>query len=153
MTLAPWDYLFLSFNQANFPDLFDYTWIAAAVLLVATVVLYVIRTRQLKRHQPYLDVYEWILWSGVVLYTLILVYALFSFDFIIVIATIPAGLAVLVWARFVRFPPLLAAYDAQLAKQRYMSRFRFSHPDATIRQAKKASGKSAGKSSNKRRRR
>jgi hypothetical protein len=153
VTLAPWEYLFLSFNQANFPDLFDYTWIAAAVLLAATVVLYVIRTRQVKRHQPYLDVYEWILWTGVILYSLVLVYAVFHFDFIIVIATIPTGLAVLVWARFVRFPPLLAAYDAQLAKQRYMSRFRYSHPEATIRQTKKGTGKSAAKSSGKRRRR
>jgi hypothetical protein len=153
VTLAPWEYLFLSFNQANFPDLFDYTWIAAAVLLAATVVLYVIRTRQLKRHQPYLDVYEWILWTGVILYSLVLVYAVFHFDFIIVIATIPTGLAVLVWARFVRVPPLLAAYDAQLAKQRYMSRFRYSHPEATIRQTKKGTGKSAAKSSGKRRRR
>ena len=141
MTLAPWEYLFLSFNKANFPDLYDYTWIAAIVLLVATVVLYVVRTRQLKRHQPYLDVYEWILWTGVILYTLVLVYAVFAFDLIIVITTIPAGLAVLAWARFVHFPPILAAYDAQLAKQRYMSRFRFSHPDATIRQTKKASSK------------
>ena len=153
MTLAPWEYLFLSFNHVNFPDLYDYTWIAAAVLLVATVVLYVIRTRQLKRHQPYLDLYEWILWTGVVLYSLVLVYAVFAFDLLIVVTTIPVGLAVLVWVRFVHFPPILAAYDAQLAKQRYMSRFRFSHPDATIRQTKKAPGRSTGKSSSKRRRR
>ncbi len=153
MTLAPWEYLFLSFNQANFPDLFDYVWIAAAALLAATVVLYFVRTRQLKRHQPYLDLYEWILWTGVILYSLILVYAVFHFDFVIVIATIPVGLGVLVWVRFVKFPPLLAAYDAQLAKQRYMSRFRYSHPDATIRQTKKATGRSAAKSGAKRRRR
>jgi hypothetical protein len=86
-------------------------------------------------------VYEWILWTGVIVYTLILVYAIFAFDFIIVLATIPIGLGVLVWSRFVHFPPLLAAYDAQLAKQRYLSRFRYSHPDATIRQTKKSTGK------------
>ncbi len=141
MTLLPWEYLFLAFNKANFPDLFDYTWIAALVLLVATIGLYVVRTRQLRRHQPYLDVYEWLLWTGVILYSLILVYAVFGFDLIIVLVTIPIGLGVLVWSRFVHFPPLLAAYDAQLAKQRYMSRFRYSHPDATIRQTKKAPAK------------
>lgn len=141
MTLLPWEYLFLAFNKGNFPDLFDYTWIAALVLLVATIVLYVVRTRQLRRHQPYLDVYEWILWTGVVLYSLILVYAVFGFDLVVVLVTIPVGLGVLVWARFVHFPPLLAAYDAQLAKQRYMNRFRYSHPDATIRQTKKTPAK------------
>ena len=40
MTLAPWDYLFLSFNHRNFPDLFHPTWIASLVLLVVLGVLY-----------------------------------------------------------------------------------------------------------------
>ena len=33
MTLPPWDYLFLSFNSDNFPDIFHPTWIASLVLL------------------------------------------------------------------------------------------------------------------------
>ena len=45
MTLAPWEYLFLSFNNQNFPDLFHPTWIAALVLLVGLVLLYNVRTR------------------------------------------------------------------------------------------------------------
>ena len=28
MTRAPWEYLFESFNRRNFPDLFNFTWIA-----------------------------------------------------------------------------------------------------------------------------
>ena len=35
MTLLPWEYLFESFNDTNFPDLFHPTWIASAVLLAA----------------------------------------------------------------------------------------------------------------------
>ena len=50
MTLAPWDYLFKSFNSANFPDLFHPTWIAALVLLVVLTILYNVRTRALHRH-------------------------------------------------------------------------------------------------------
>ena len=32
-----------------------------------------------------------------------------------------------------RFPPYFAAYERQLAKQRYYSRQRFTHPETTIR--------------------
>ena len=52
MTLAPWDYLFLSFNEDNFPDLFDPTWIASLVLLLTLGVLYTLRTRALRKHPP-----------------------------------------------------------------------------------------------------
>ena len=64
MTLAPWDYLFLSFNHRNFPDLFHPTWIASLVLLVVLGVLYTLRTRALHRHPPYLDMWEWLWWTG-----------------------------------------------------------------------------------------
>ena len=50
MTLPPWEYLFISFNDVNFPDLFNVIWIFAAVGMAATVLLYNIRTRQLRRH-------------------------------------------------------------------------------------------------------
>ena len=43
------------------------------------------------------------------------------------------GLAVMVWVRFVRFPPYFRAYERQLAKQRYFTRERFTRPESTIR--------------------
>jgi hypothetical protein len=131
--LAPWEYLFEPFAAETFPDLYAPTWISAIVMLVATVVLYNIRTRQLHRHRPYLDLYEWMLWTGVVTFSLLVIYAIFRFDFVIVLSTELAGLAVLVWIRFVRFPPSLTAYRQRLAKQRYLSRQRFAKPEATIR--------------------
>jgi hypothetical protein len=142
VTLAPWEYLFLAFNAGNFPDLFDPIWVSSLVFLVATVALYVIRTRQLHRHQPYLDLYEWLLWTGVIFFSLVLVYAIFHFDFIIVIISLPVGLGLLVWIRFIRFPPQLRMYEAQLAKQRYLSKFRYAHPDATIKQSKRSAKRS-----------
>jgi len=133
VTLAPWDYLFTAFNSRNFPDLFHPTWISATILLVALVVLYSVRTRQLHRHGPYLEMYEWLLWTGLVVFGLLVVYALFVFDFLFVLVTEVVGLGVLWWIRFRRFPPILAAYERQLAKQRYVSRQKFAHPESTIR--------------------
>lgn len=133
MTRPPWDYLFTEFNDAQFPDLFNATWIFAIVGIVATVILYNVRTRQLRRHQVYLDLYEWLLWSGVIFFFLLLTYAVFHFDFIFTLVTIPVGVGIMIWIRFVRFPPSLAAYETQLARARYYSKQKFAHPEATIR--------------------
>jgi hypothetical protein len=131
--LEPWKYLFLPFNSFNFHDLFYPTWIAALVLLVLAVVLYNVRTRQLHGHPPYLDLYEWILWTSVITFGLILVESVFVFLFFFVVVTIAIGCAVLIYARFIHFPPLLAAYEAKLARQRYFSRLKYAHPESTIR--------------------
>jgi hypothetical protein len=131
--LWPWEYLFESFDAANFPDLYMPILIASVAALIATVIFYNVRTRQLRRHTVYLQMYEWILWTSVILFSLMIIYWIFRFDFILVLSTLVGGLAVLVWIRFVRFPPYFAAYERQLAKQRYYSRQRFAHPETTIR--------------------
>lgn len=133
MQLWPWEYLFSSFDETNFPDLYYPILFASIGLLVATVVFYNVRTRQLHRHAIYLQMYEWILWTCVILSSLLIVFWIFRFDWILVLGTIVAGLGMLVWIRFVRFPPYFAAYERQLAKQRYYSRERFAHPESTIR--------------------
>jgi ABC-type xylose transport system permease subunit len=133
VTLAPWEYLFESFNSDNFPDLFHPTWVASLVLLVVLIVLYNVRTRALHRHRPYLDMWEWMLWTGIITFSLIIVGALFVFDFFLVLATAVIGLGTFVWIRFRRFPPILLAYEQRLARERYMSRHRPADPAATIR--------------------
>ena len=133
MTLAPWDYLFVSFSSHNFPDLFHPVWIASLMLLVVLFVLYYVRTRALHRHQPYLDLWEWLWWTGLITFSLLLIQALFVFDFILVLATLITGLGTLVWIRFLRFPPILRAYEQRLARQRYYSKQKFTDPQATIR--------------------
>ena len=65
MLLPPWEYLFLSFNSSNFHDLFHPTWIAVARSCSSLLlVMYAVRTRQLRHHPPYLELYEWLLWTG-----------------------------------------------------------------------------------------
>jgi hypothetical protein len=133
VTLLPWEYLFYAFNAFNFPDLFWQTVYASVVALVVLVVLYNVRTRQLHRHRPYLDMWEWLLWTGLITFSLLLVGSVFVFDFFLILGTAVVGVATLVWIRFRRFPPLIAAYERQLARQRYQSRQRVSDPETTIR--------------------
>ncbi len=129
----PWEYLFKPFDEANFPDLFMPLFVASVLGLIVTVIVYNVRTRQLHRHAIYLQMYEWLLWTGIVTFGLMLVYVVFHFDWIIVLATIVIGLGAMVWIRFIRFPPFFLTYERQLAKQRYYSRDRYSRPESTIR--------------------
>jgi hypothetical protein len=133
VTLAPWDYLFQSFNHRNFPDLFHPTWISSLVLLVVLTVLYSVRTRALRKHPPYLDMWEWLWWTGLITFSLLIIESLFVFDLFLVLVTEAIGIATLVWIRFRRFPPILAAHEARLARERYFSKQKFADPEATIR--------------------
>ena len=133
MTLAPWDYLFQSFNSDNFPDIFHATWIASLVLLVVLGVMYAVRTRALHKHPPYVDLWEWLWWAGLITFSLVIVMALFVFDFILVLLTIVVGVGAMVWIRFFRFPPILRAHEQRLARERYFTRQKFADPEATIR--------------------
>lgn len=133
MRLAPWDYLFLSFNHRNFPDLFHPTWIASLALLIVLGVLYTTRTRALRRHQPYVDMWEWLWWTGLITFSLVVIEALFVFDLFLVLVTEAIGIGTLVWIRFRRFPPILASHEQRLARERYYSKQKFADPEATIR--------------------
>jgi hypothetical protein len=134
LTQFPWEYFFIGFNKINFPNLFDPLWMASGILLIVLIVLYVLRTRALHRHRLYLDMWEWIFWTGLITFFLLVVGSIFQFDFIVILVIMTAGLATLAWARFRKYPPLFEAYEHQLARQRYLARARQSRPEATIRQ-------------------
>jgi len=130
----PWEYFWVAFSKINFPDLFDPLWIASLILLVVLVVLYVLRTRALHRHKLYLDMWEWLFWAGLITFFLLIVGAIFAFDFAVILVILFGGLGTMAWARFRRYPPLFEAYEHQLARQRYLARTHASRPEATISQ-------------------
>jgi hypothetical protein len=131
--LLPWVYLFTRFSAHTTPDLYTPFWVATVVLLAGLIVLYNVRTRALHRHAPYLDLYEWLLWAGISLFGLLLVAAVFNFYMIVLLVILITGRAGLVWIRYIRFPPMLEAYEHKLGKQRYFTRSKFAHPESTIR--------------------
>ena len=102
LKLLPWQYLFEPFDDSTFPDIFNPIWIAALVMLVVLIVLYVLRTRALHRHRLYLDMWEWIFWSGLITFFLVIVGAIFRFDFVVVLVILVSGLGTMAWARSTR---------------------------------------------------
>ena len=133
MTLLPWEYLWLPFSQTLFPDIYFPTLAASLVLVTILIVLYNVRTRALHRHRLYTDMWEWLLWAGLITFLLLAMSTIFLFDFAVVLIIDLVGLGTMVWVRFRRYPPLFAAYEQQLARQRYLSRQKAARPEATIR--------------------
>jgi hypothetical protein len=136
--LGPLEYLYrdgtgVQFTPHNFPDLWLPLMAAATVLLVAQIVLYNVRARQLHRFEPLRTLQEWLLWTGLITFGLILVEGIFAFYFLFVLGTIVVGLAVMVWIRFFHFPPMIAAYNEQLRRQRFFGEARHKAAEATIR--------------------
>jgi hypothetical protein len=126
------------FSPENFPDLFDPMWIASLVLLVAAVVLYAVQTRRLHRHPPLVDLQEWLLWTAIAVFGMLIVAATFKFYFFFVVVTLVVGLATFVWIRFLRFPPLIEAYNQALRRARFLSQEKYRRAEATIRPRKTA---------------
>jgi hypothetical protein len=92
--------------------------------------------------------WEWLWWTGLITFSLIVIEALFVFDFFLVLITQIIGIATLVWIRFLRFPPMLEAYQARLARERYYTKQKFADPEATI---KKRGGRRSARSQKRRR--
>ena len=135
------DPLFKVFDEGHFSDLFTPIWVAALVLLIGTVVLYNIRTRQLHRHEPLRTLQEWLLWTGLATFGLILVGAVFHFYFLFVFLFIFIGIATFIWVRFFRFPPIIAAYNDQLRRARFFSQARYKQAEATVRTRRSRGGR------------
>ena len=136
--------LLTKFNSVEFRDLFYPISFAALALLIAAIVLYNVQTRRLHRHPVLVNLQEWLLWTGICTFGLILVCAIFSFYFLVVLGTIIVGCATFIWIRFVRFPPLIEAYNNQLRRARFYSQQRYKTAEATVR-SRKSSGTGTGK--------
>jgi hypothetical protein len=133
---GPWNQinlLLVGFNKPNFGALFDPTWQLALGMLVLTVIFYNFQGRRLHAYSVFLDLNEWLMWTAVGVFSLLLMYAVFGFDFIFVLPTMIGGAGLFIWIRFIHFPPMIRAYEERLARQRYFQRSKVSHPETTIR--------------------
>ena len=133
---GPWNHistLLTGFNDTNFHALYTPTWELALALLLVGVVFYNFQGRRLHAYSVFLDLNEWLLWTSVGTFSLLLMFSLFGFDFIFVLPTMVGGAALFLWIRFWHFPPIIRAYEERLARQRYFQHSKTSHPAETIR--------------------
>jgi hypothetical protein len=133
--MAPWEYLWIAFNGNNFAPIYTATQYFSVAMLVVTVVFYNFQGHRLRNFAVFLDLNEWLLWTSIGIFSLLLMYTIFMFDFIFVLPTMVGGAVLLLWIRFIHFRPLIGAYEERLARQRYFQRAKTSHPEATIRKS------------------
>jgi hypothetical protein len=133
---GPWNQLnllLLGFNQDNFPALWTPLWQVSAFMIAVLILFYNFQNRRLRAYSVFLDLNEWLMWSTLAVFSLLLMFTVFSFDFIFVLPTMVGGALLFLWIRFIHFPPLVRAYEERLARQRYFQRTRTSHPETTIK--------------------
>ncbi len=136
MKLAPWDYPLgppFAAETDGFPDLALPLVVAAGIFLVLQIVLYNVQTRRLHRHFPLVNMQEWLLWTGLATFSLVLVSYVFRFYFIFPLVSLILGIGTYVWIRFFRFPPLIDAYNQQIRRARFHSQQRYRRPEQTVR--------------------
>ena len=80
-----------------------------------------------------------------------MVYDIFNFYFVFVLVTLVVGIGTMLWIRFYRFPPLIAAYNAILRREQYLAQKKYATADATIRT--KSRGRARAKSKSKKKKR
>ncbi len=132
MNRAPWEYLLIGFSPQNFEPIFQVTWMFSLAMILIAIVFYNFQGRRLHNYSVFLDLNEWMLWTSIGTFSLLIMYAIFSFDFIFVLPTMVGGALLFLWIRFIHFRPLILAYEERLARQRYFQR-RTSHPQETVR--------------------
>lgn len=129
-----------SFAPQNFRELFYPITFAALLLLIVSVVLYNVQVRKLHKHPPLVALQEWLLWTAVCVFGLVLVEAVFHFWFLTVVLTLGIGIGVFIWIRFIHFPPQIEAYNRQLVRARSMARtkasVKYQDAQATVRTRK-----------------
>jgi hypothetical protein len=133
--MAPWEYLWIAFNGENFEPIYKATQYFSLAMILVTVAFYNFQSRRLRNYAVFLDLNEWLLWTSFGVFSLLLMYTIFMFDFIFVLPTMIGGAILLLWIRFIHFRPLIGAYEERLARQRYFQRAKASHPESTIRKS------------------
>ena len=141
---GPWnqiDLLLTGFNQTNFPAINMIVGELSVALLVVSIVFYNFQGKRLHAYSVFLDLNEWLLWTSMGVFSLLLLFFVFQFDFLFVLPTMIGGAVLFLWIRFWHFPPLIRAYEERLARQRYFQRSKTAHPEATIRSKAPAKAK------------
>ncbi|HEX7491022.1 MAG TPA: hypothetical protein VF337_04905 [Candidatus Limnocylindrales bacterium] len=133
---GPWNQLstlLTGFDDYNFHSLWAPTWQLALALLIVSILFYNFQGRRLHAYSVFLDLNEWLMWTSIGVFSLLLMFTVFGFDFLFVLPTMVGGAALFIWIRFIHFPPLIQAYEERLARQRYFQRSKTAHPSETIR--------------------
>lgn len=108
------------FTPATFPDLFTLMWVAGIVIAIGAIVVYNIAQRRYRRYPELLALHEWVFWPIIITWGIIPLLVVIGVPFILQLLIVLSGMAIAAHAVFVRFPPRIAAANADIRRRRYV---------------------------------
>jgi hypothetical protein len=116
------------FTPANFPDLFTLMWIAGLAIAIGAIAVYNLAQRRFRRYPELLSLHEWIFWPIIVTWGITPLLVVIGVPLILQLVVVLSGMGLAAWAAFVRFPPRIAAANAEIRRRRYVPPPRRSEP-------------------------
>ena len=113
------DVLFNSLTPENFPDLFTLLSFAWIPVVIGSVWIYGVAGRRYRRYPVLLALHEWIFWPILISWMLVPLFVVTGVPLLLVLLVVLPGLAIALYARFVRFPPLMAAANDEIRRRRF----------------------------------
>ena len=112
--------LFDAITPLNFPDFFTLLWVISLIILVGAVLVYNAAGRRYRRYPAILALHEWVFWSIVVTWGIVPLLVIIHVPLLLILLVVVPGMAVALWATFVRFPPIIAAANDEIRRRRFV---------------------------------
>src|SRR4029450_1103626 len=112
--------LFDPFTPIGFENRFTLMWVGAIVIVIGAIVVYTTAQRRYRRYPAILALHEWVFWSIVVTWGLVPLLAVIHGPRVLILLIVVPGIAVALWATFWKFPPVIAAMNDEIRRQRFV---------------------------------
>jgi hypothetical protein len=112
--------LFDPFTPFEFPDLFTLMWVAGLAILVGSILVYNAAQVRYRRYPALLALHEWLFWSLAVTWGMTPLLVVIHVPLLLILLVVLPGMAVAAWAKFVKFPPIIAAANDEIRRRRFV---------------------------------
>lgn len=114
------DRLFAPFTPLNFQDLFTLMWIGSLLIIAGSIVVYTTAQSRYRRYPSILALHEWVFWSLIVSWGVAPLLVIVHVPLLLLLLVVVPGMGVALWATFVKFPPIIAAANNEIRRQRFV---------------------------------
>jgi hypothetical protein len=108
------------FTPINFPDLFTLMWVGGLLIALGAIAVYNAAQRRYRRYPAILALHEWVFWSIIVTWGIVPLLVVIHVPLLLLLLIVLPGMAIAAWASFVKFPPLIAAANNEIRRQRFV---------------------------------
>ena len=112
--------LFDPFTPVAFRDLFTLMWAGAILIVIGAIFVYTAAQRRYRRYPAILALHEWVFWSIVVTWGLVPLLVVIHVPLLLLLLIVLPGMAIAVWATFVKFPAVIADMNNEIRRQRFV---------------------------------